>query len=148
VPDTGEYRTRVVSIESRWIALPAPHPLAGRESVEFAEVAGEEFVALPAAAGSLRDFWLATDQRAEPARVAVEAETADETMEAVASGLGVVLLAEGNIEPYRRGDIAFRPVTGLPPCELAVVWRAGDTRRAVRVFAESCVRCLCDGEAA
>jgi hypothetical protein len=34
-------------------------------------------------------------------------------------------------------------VSGLSPAELAVVWRTADDRPAIRVFVESCARCLC-----
>ncbi len=139
----GELSWQVVAVEDRWVALPVGHPLAARTSVTFAEVAGEPFVALPATAGPLRDFWLATDHREDEPRIAAEAETAEETFEAVASGLGVSLLSAGNAEIYHRDDLACRPVTDLPPSELAVVWRTTDDRKAIRVFVEACSRCLC-----
>ena len=133
---------RVAATEQRWVALPVGHPLARRSAVPFAELADEAFVALPASAGPMREFWLAADHRSAPARVGAEAATADEAFEAVASGLGVALLAAGNATIYRRDDVACRPVPDLPPCRLAVMWRAADRRRAVRVVAETCCRCM------
>ncbi|MEV6930978.1 LysR family transcriptional regulator [Dactylosporangium sp. NPDC051485] len=142
VPPDAELSWRVVTVEERWVALPPGHRLARRRRVPFAALAGEAFVALPESAGPLRDFWLAAEQRTAPARIAVIAETADETFEAVASGHGVALLAAGNVEIYQRDDVVFRPVDGLSPSRLAVVWRTGDERDAVRVFTEACCRCL------
>jgi DNA-binding transcriptional LysR family regulator len=133
---------RVAATEARWVALPAAHPLAARSAVPFAELADEPFVALPASAGPMREFWLAADHRTTPARIGAEATTADEAFEAVAAGLGVVLLAAGNAEIYRRDDVVYRPVPDLPPCELAVMWRSTDRRRAVRVVADTCCRCV------
>jgi DNA-binding transcriptional LysR family regulator len=147
VPGNGEFRRKIVSTEDRWVALPPGHRLAGRDVVPFGELATEPFIALPASAGPLREHWLGSDQRCVPARVVGEAETAEEAFEAVASGLGVVLVAEGNAAIYQREEVVCRPVTGLPPSELAVVWRAEDSRRAVAVFVESCVRCLCPATA-
>ncbi|WP_212747162.1 LysR family substrate-binding domain-containing protein [Streptomyces montanus] len=144
VPDSG-LSWKVVSEEERWVALPVGHRLARLDVVPFADLAGEPFIALPLSAGPLRDFWPATAERTRPARIAAEAETAEETFEAVASGLGVVLVAAGNASIYEREDVAFRPVTGPSPSRLAVVWRTADERKAVRVFVEACVRCLCDG---
>jgi DNA-binding transcriptional LysR family regulator len=141
MPTRGDLAWRVVSTEDRWVALPPAHRLAALDVVPFDALLDEPFIALPAAAGPARGFWLADDVRRGPARVAAEAATADETFEAVASGLGVVLLGEGNAG--QREDVVYRAVTGLPPSELAVVWRAADRRDAVRVFVESCVRCLC-----
>ncbi|MEV4753704.1 LysR substrate-binding domain-containing protein [Micromonospora sp. NPDC049559] len=132
---------KVVTEEERWVALPVGHRLAGWSVVPFAELADEPFIALPAAAGALREHWLGTAHRRTPARVAATAETAEETFEEVASGLGVVLLSAGNADIYRRDDVVARPVSGLPPSELAVVWRTADTRAAVRVFVDACCRC-------
>jgi len=143
VPDS-RYAWKVVTTEERWVAMPADHRLAARLTVPFTELADEPFIALPAAAGRLRDFWLAADQRQTPARIATEAETAEETFEAVAAGLGVVLLSAGNAESYQREDVVARPVAGLPPSELAVVWRADDRRPAVRLFADACCACSAD----
>ncbi|WP_051581544.1 LysR family transcriptional regulator [Pseudonocardia acaciae] len=134
----------VVATEERWVALPAGHRLAARDVVPFAELADEPFIALPASAGPLRAFWLAADQRDTPPRIAAEASTADEMFEAVAAALGVALVSVGDTDNYRRADLAFRPVTGLPPAELAVAWRSAGGRREVHVFADACLRCLCD----
>jgi DNA-binding transcriptional LysR family regulator len=70
-------------------------------------------------------------------------EEAVRAVEAVASGLGVTLLAAGNAEIYQREGVTCRPVSGLPPSELAVAWRTADNRPAIRVFVESCASCLC-----
>jgi DNA-binding transcriptional LysR family regulator len=94
-------------------------------------------------AGPLRRFWLATEERDVAPQVVAEAETAEETFEAVASGLGVTLLAAGNAEIYRRDDVVYRPVTGLSPSELAVIWRTNDDRKAIQVFVDACFQCLC-----
>lgn len=141
LPPGGAFTSKVLTAEDRWVALPAGHRLAAHEVVPFAELSGEPFIALPAGAGVARDFWLATSQRSAPAQVAAEAASAEETLEAVTSGLGVVLLAAGNAQIYQRDGIVFRPVSGLPPSELAVVWRSGDQRKAVRVFVDAC--CIC-----
>ncbi|WP_252436189.1 LysR family transcriptional regulator [Pseudonocardia humida] len=139
---------RVAATEARWVALPVEHRLAGRDVVPFAELTGEPFVALPASAGPMREFWLAAEQRRAPAAIGAEAATADEAFEAVASGLGVVLLAAGNAAIYRRDDIVCRPVPDLPACELAVLWRADDRRPAVRVVTDACCRSVATDAAA
>jgi LysR substrate binding domain len=101
------------------------------------DLLAEPFVALPEEAGALRAYWLALDARAgRPARIAAEAATPDETFEAVATGQGVVLMAEGNTTVYARPGIVFRPVTDLAPRRLAVAWRRGDRRAVVRSLVE------------
>ena len=144
VPDTGLLSWQVVATEDRWVALPASHRLAGRAAVTLDDLSGEPFIALPATAGPLRQFWLAAAERQAPPRIAAEAETAEETFEAVASGLGVALLAAGNAELYRRDDVVCRPVTGLSPSRLAVLWRTGDHRTAIQVFTGIFCQCVQD----
>ena len=90
------------------------HPLAGRQVVDFSELADEPVVALPASAGSQRDFWLAAGARAGRAPiVAAEAGASDEEFEIVSSGAAVTLLAEGNAQIYSREGIVCLPVSGL-----------------------------------
>jgi DNA-binding transcriptional LysR family regulator len=132
---------RVAATEPRWVALPAGHRLAASTAVPLAELRTEPFVALPVSAGPMRDFWLAADHLG-PVRIGAEATTADEAFEAVASGLGVALLAAGNAAIYRRDDVVCLPVPDLPPCELAVMWRADDRREAVQVVTETCFCCV------
>lgn len=143
VPGDGTYEWTVVSTEERWVALPAGHRLAARAEVGLGELAGEPFVALPVTAGPMRDFWLAAEQRTRPALVGAEADTAEEAFEAVASGRAVALVSAGNAELYRRDDVVTRPVPGLPPSRLAIVWRRDDRRDAVRALVQEFVRCLC-----
>lgn len=146
VPDTGELSWKVVATEERWVALPPGHRLAEYASVPCAELTGEPFVA-PPAGGPLHDFWLGNDHRSTPATVVAEAETPEEMLEAVAAGVGVALLSAGNARIDRREDIVTRPVTGLSPGRLAVIWRTDDHREAVHVFTDSCTRCLCPSAA-
>src|SRR5215468_8160009 len=104
-----------------------------------ADIAAEPFVALPRAAGPLREFWLATDQRAgRPAVVAAEATSADEKFEVISAGAAVALVSEGNATVYDRPGIVCIPVRDLSPAQLAVGWRRNDQRRAVRSFVDAC----------
>jgi DNA-binding transcriptional LysR family regulator len=141
VPPAADLASKVVATEDRMVALPAGHRLAGRAEVRLADLADEPFVALPASAGPMREFWLAGAQRTTPATVAAEAATADECYEAVAAGVGVALVAAGNAALYDRPEVAHRPVVDLPPAELAVLWRRADRREAVRIAVDAC--CVC-----
>jgi DNA-binding transcriptional LysR family regulator len=124
---------RPLRSERRFVALPIGHRLARRKGVRMTDLLEEPFVALPEAAGPLRDYWLALDERGgAPVRIGAEAATPDETFEAVAAGDAVVLLAEGNTTVYARPGIVYRPVIDLEPCQLAVGWRRGDRRAVVR----------------
>ncbi|MFC3964150.1 LysR family transcriptional regulator [Nocardia jiangsuensis] len=136
LPDPNRYRWQVLRSEPRWVLLPETHPLADQDRIEFTDIADEIFVALPAEAGAVRDFWVGNDARhGRQARIGAEATTPEDRLEAVSLGLGVCLLAENNVPMYRWPGLAARPVAGLPPCELAVAWRADDSRPTILEFA-------------
>ena len=104
VPDADTYAMLVVATEDRHVALPSDHRLAGSELVKFDALVDEPFLALPASAGLVRDYWLGVDQRAgRPATIAGEVATPDETFEAVANGMGIALLSAGNAAIYPAG---------------------------------------------
>ncbi len=124
-----------VAREERVVALPSDHRLAGAPRVVLADLLDEPFIALPDSAGPLRDAWLAVaDRGGRPPVVGAVADTPDAVFEAVASGLGVVLLAAGNADLYARPGIVCRPVEGLAPAVLALAWRRSDRRPVVAAF--------------
>lgn len=133
VLDDDSFHTCVLASEPIVIALPSTHHLAQQSMVEFAAIEHEPLLALPTDAGPLRDFWLAVHARnGVAAPVAGTVTTADETLDAVAAGLGAALMSTGNAELYRRPGVNFVYVNDLPPSRLALVWRAGDDRDIIR----------------
>lgn len=135
LPEPDRYRWLVVAEEPRLVLLPSAHPLAGREAIDIADLLDQPFLALPSSAGSLRDYWLALDARdGRPPIIGVEIASTDETAEALLAGLGVCLIAAGNAEPFRRDGITTRPVTGLSDSQLALAWRADDSRPLLRAL--------------
>jgi DNA-binding transcriptional LysR family regulator len=137
--DAAGIDTAILATEQRFVAVSARHPLASRQSIEFSEIINEPVAALPASAGAQRDFWLAADARAgQPPRVAAEVSAADEKLEIVSSGAAITLLAEGNAGIYSREGIVCIPVSGLEPARLAIAWRHGDPRAAIRDFVQAC----------
>ncbi|WP_448638593.1 LysR family transcriptional regulator [Geodermatophilus sp. URMC 63] len=132
-------RWRVLFTEPRQVALPVDHPLTARDELGMGDLLDEPFLALPESAGSLRSFWLAEDARGgRPARVAAVVHGPEEVVEALGRGLGVALISGGNAEIYRRPEFVVRPVRGLAPAQLAVVWRDGDRRPQVHDFVLAC----------
>jgi DNA-binding transcriptional LysR family regulator len=128
----------VLAEEPRLVAMPDSHPLARRDTVEFADLLDEPFLALPPSAGPLRDYWLATDARGgRSPRIGAEIASTEETYEALADGRGVCLLAAGNEPLITLGGVTTRPVSGLSPSQLALAWRNGDTRPLVLDYARA-----------
>jgi DNA-binding transcriptional LysR family regulator len=140
VADGTGLSAAVIATEERRVALPARHPLAGRAELTFADIADEPVIALPLGAGPMRDYWLAAELRTAPATVVKESHSAEETFDAVADGLGIVLVSASNAVAYERPDVVHRRVTDLPPSRLAVLWRSADRRQGVRTVIDACVR--------
>jgi DNA-binding transcriptional LysR family regulator len=139
VPDPGRYTWVVVAEEPRLVALPLTHPLAGREVIDFADLLDEAFLALPASAGPLRDYWLALDARdGRPARIGAEITGTGETYEALTDGQGICLLAAGNAPLIALEGVVTRPVRGLSASQLALAWHTGDRRPLVLDYARAC----------
>jgi DNA-binding transcriptional LysR family regulator len=133
--------------ERKFVALAADHRLADHEAIAMTELLEEPFVALPPEAGPLRDHWLALEERgARPVRIGAEVRTADEAFEAVATGHGVTLLAEGNVSVYDRPGIVCHPVVGVQPCRLGIAWRRGDQRTVVREFVGAAAEVAAESE--
>jgi DNA-binding transcriptional LysR family regulator len=95
----------------------------------------EPFLALPETSGVLRDYWLACDARGgRPPIIGAEIASTDETIEALAAGLGVCLIAAGNAPLFRNETIAVRDVRGVSPSELVLAWRRDDRRPLLRLL--------------
>jgi DNA-binding transcriptional LysR family regulator len=145
------YRWVTIAREPRLVALPTGHRLAGRDSVSITDLLDEPFLALPASAGPLRDFWLAVEERdGHPVRIAADINDTEETYEAVASGIGICLLAAGNAPIFNRGDLAMLPVHDLSPCELVMAYDERRRSPLLETFAALCgqVAAQPDGAAA
>ncbi len=129
VPRPELFAWLTVATEPRLLAMPATHRLAGRDTVDITELLDEPFLAPPDTSGDLRDYWLATDARGgHPVVVGAEIGNTEETAEALTAGLGVCLIAAGNAPLICRDGITTRPVTGVTPSELVLLWRRGDDR--------------------
>jgi DNA-binding transcriptional LysR family regulator len=138
------YRWVTIAREPRLVALANDHRLAGEESVSMTDLLDEPFLALPESAGALRDFWLAVDDRdGHPVRIEAEISDTEETYEAVASGIGICLLAAGNAPIFARGDVTMLPVRDLGPSELVLAWNERRCPPLLETFAA-----LCEQEAA
>jgi DNA-binding transcriptional LysR family regulator len=133
------YRWVTIAREPRLVALPNDHRLAARSSVSITELLDEPFLALPASAGPLRDYWLALEERdGHPVRVQAEINDTEETYEAVASGIGICLLAAGNAPIFARGDVTMLPVHDLSPSELVLAWNERHCPPLLETFAAMC----------
>lgn len=133
------YRWVVIARERRFVALAAGHHLAGRPQVKMADLLDEPFLALPATSPAMRDDWLAVEHRGgQAASVVAEIRDTEETYEAIATGIGVCLLAEGNVPIFDRGDVVMLPVTDLPPAEYVLAWNRDEPSPLRETFVHIC----------
>jgi DNA-binding transcriptional LysR family regulator len=144
-PGQDTLRVEVLFTEARWVALPAAHPLAGCDCINFRDLWDEPFVAAPAETGWWRDWWLAADEReGHPARVGAVTQSGqpDDWLTAIANGEGVALAPESAARYYARPGVIYRPVSGVSPSQVGVAWpHAADSNPVVQDF----VRCCLDG---
>ncbi|AXE88383.1 Hca operon transcriptional activator [Streptomyces sp. Go-475] len=142
LPGQDRYAWTVVAEEPLMVALPDTHPLADRTEIDFLDLLDEPFLALPESTGPLRDHWLALDARdGRPPRIGAEIASTEETYEALTAGLGVCLVAAGNVPLLTLGGVTARPVRGVTPSRYVLAWRREDGRRPlVRAYAEACRR--------
>lgn len=134
LPFPGQELLRVEAIltEPRLIAMRSTHPLAHREEIAFTELLDEPFVAAPAETGPWRDYWLATDARADhPPQVGAVTDQPDEWLNAIANGYGIALAPESASRYYARPGIIYRQVTGVTPTQVAVAWSPTDDNNPV-----------------
>jgi DNA-binding transcriptional LysR family regulator len=140
-PGQDEMRVEVLLTEPRCVALPADHPLAARDQIEFSELWDEPFVAPPAETAGWRDYWLATSERqGHPVRIGAVTDQPDVFLAEIASGSGVALVPESAGRYYGRPGIIYRPVVGVSPSEVCVAWRPeDDATAAVQDFVGCCI---------
>lgn len=133
IPDPGAFGHVAVHTEPRVLAMPARHRYAHRAAVDFAEVLDEVFVPLPE--GPWRDHWLCLEQRdGRPPLLTDTAENLEELLAAVSAGRGVAVTAASAAEYYARPGVVYRPLRGVGPSTVFVVWRLDDTRPMVDDF--------------
>ncbi|MFJ4647441.1 LysR family transcriptional regulator [Streptomyces bobili] len=132
LPFPGQVRltVRELFVEERGVLLPARHPLANSETVEFRELWDEPFVAAGAGTGAWREYWLAAHERdGHPVRVGAVTSRPDEWLGAVAGGC-VALAPASAARFYSHPDVVFRPVRGVSPSRVGLARPRGRTHGA------------------
>ncbi|GAA2787546.1 LysR substrate-binding domain-containing protein [Crossiella cryophila] len=115
--DPAGLTVRDLFTDPRAVLLPADHRLAGKETVEIADLAGEHLLQAPAAVPEWRD----------QASAGPVLRTMEEKLEHVAAGHGVVVLPMSAISFYQRPDVTHIPITDIAPNQVCLAWDS--TRR-------------------
>jgi DNA-binding transcriptional LysR family regulator len=120
--DAAGLSTELLFSEQRVVMLPADHEMAAEPSVLMGDLAQEHLLQDPAAVPE----WaaIAAEMR-RPARP--PSRTVEEKLELVAVGSGIAILPLSTARFYRRNDVAFVPVSDLPPTDV-LLGRDGSRR--------------------
>jgi DNA-binding transcriptional LysR family regulator len=129
-----------VRSEPRVFALPVGHPLAGRDELRLADVAGLPWVTADLATdgcepAAWQDDWLIKPRPGgDIPIIGATARTVDEWCEHIVAGHGISLCPASAARFHGRPGVCFVPSAGLPPTTMCVAWRTGDARPEVRHF--------------
>jgi DNA-binding transcriptional LysR family regulator len=135
--ETAGLVTKRLPDEDLWIALPARHRLAGSETLELVDLAGEPFILYPRAnGGMLYDSIIAACRNAGfSPRIAQEAPQMASSVNLVAAGVGVSLVPASMCQLHAQGVTYARIAGDGPKAQLVVAHRRdGPIPPAVRNF--------------
>ncbi|HWD81133.1 MAG TPA: LysR family transcriptional regulator [Kribbella sp.] len=128
----------VFSRHPQTLAVCRQHRLAGRESVDAEELAGETLIAF---GGPAPGYWrLAQAPTQTPGGALIhrgpDVSTLQEGISLIAADRGAMLICRPTADLNDRAGITTVPLTGLPDSALALIWRRGEERPALRAFAQ------------
>ncbi len=116
------FETALVGVEQRYAAVPLDDPLASRDGVTVADLAGRT-VAIDRDTGSTTSELWPVD--APPARErAVRGVEAWLTL--IAAGQAVGVTASATVEGHPRSDVVYVPLVDAPPTPVWLAWIRGD----------------------
>ena len=124
--------TELLFSEPRVVMLPADHDLAAAASVRMGDLATEHLLQNPAAVPEWAD--IAAEMRRSRTQSRPVSRTVEEKLELVAVGSGIAILPLSTARFYRRSDVAFVPVSDLPPTDVLLGWDNGRRSRLIDDF--------------
>lgn len=143
-PTDSRVQWRRLITQGVLLALPSAHRLAGQSSVDFAELADDEFIAMETGFGMRQILDEMCEQAGFSPRISVECQELDTVSGLVSAGIGVALLPSERVRRVPPGVVLLE-VTGADAArEIGLIWSRGSTlskqSRAVRAAAVEAVR--------
>jgi DNA-binding transcriptional LysR family regulator len=135
----NRFSTVTLLTEPRLVALPARHPLAGRESVEPSELMGETWAWVGSSDRVAESYWLLEDHRyGRPPRIGGRPRGWEDLFELVAAGraIGIVPASIAALLGPTASKVSFVVVDGIEPSPLVLAWRPAAETLAVRELAD------------
>jgi DNA-binding transcriptional LysR family regulator len=133
--DLTELQTSALFSEPRVAVVPVAHRLAGKEAVSIHDLAGEHLLQHPDAVPE----WRSVGKEMRPGQRATEvarARSVEEKLEHVAAGRGFSVLPESTATYYQRPDVAWTPITDIPPNEVRLAWASSRRTPLIAEFVE------------
>ena len=115
------------------LALPEQHPLAVREELRLADLAGQPFISYPAESAVSGIFLDAARSAGFRPDIVQEARETSTLLSFVAAGMGIALVPTPR-STFGLQGIVFRALTDAPEIELALASRKGDARPLIANF--------------
>jgi DNA-binding transcriptional LysR family regulator len=133
--DLTGLQTSALFSEPRVAVVPAAHRLAGKEAVSIHDLAGDHLLQHPDAVPEWRS--VGKEMRAgQRATVVAQARSVEEKLEHVAAGRGFSVLPESTATYYQRPDVAWTPITDIPPNEVRLAWASSRRTPLIAEFVE------------
>src|ERR1700676_418110 len=133
--DLTGLQTSALFSEPRVAVVPAAHRLAGKEAVSIHDLAGDHLLQHPDAVPEWRS--VGKEMRAgQRATVVAQARSVEEKLEHVAAGRGFSVLPESTATYYQRPDVAWTPITDIPPNEVRLAWVSSRRTPLIAEFVE------------
>ncbi|WCN81753.1 LysR family transcriptional regulator [Micromonospora sp. LH3U1] len=125
----------VIYTEPIVLAVGATHPLAGRESVSYEDLADETVMG-----GARPDYWreILVPLRTPSGRlirIGPSVSNFQEMIPILATGEAVSPVHAQAARYYARPDIAYVPIHDAPPARWGLIWRTGNETELIRSFA-------------
>jgi DNA-binding transcriptional LysR family regulator len=125
---------RPMFADPRVVALRSDHRLAGKESVDIADLADEHLLQDPDAVPEWRD--VAVELREGTSPGFPRFRSIEEKLEHVAAGRGIAIIPVSTASYYTRPDVVHLPVDDLGPNQVSLAWIATRRSRMITEFAE------------
>lgn len=107
--------------EDRVLAIRPEHPLSARGAVGPEDLLDLPWLRVAGDRGPWQGFWF---RREEEGPVGPLIRTADEWVTAIEAGRGAAFTMPAVMEDFSTARVTLVPVTGLPPAEILLAWRA------------------------
>jgi DNA-binding transcriptional LysR family regulator len=136
--DAEGFRVDRVATNQLVVALPADHPLAVKDAIALADLAGEPFIEFPRYGPTgLHDLVRSLFAREGfVPRIVQEAEGHDVVVTCVASGLGLALVNETAAQLPITGVVYRRLIPDAPAIPLVALSRSGDQNPSIPAFVD------------